>query len=283
MAHGNGGNAALSALRECSLATVLAYGHHVAADYEYEIIVDGNYLGIIHASPNYLDDAVAGLLLREGEARLGDHVVIEHVELVGPLRYRVRARRVEAVSASLPRDGTVEWDTVQIIYRDFVSRIPKKVCPYALHTIAVYMLGQAERIERLLVVSDASRHSAALKVAGALSRLASEGKLEGLQLVAVSTGRISADAVTALSAAGVWIIISNHHPLLSGLVEALKRGVTLVLRRPDGVGLAVYTSSWRVKNAPTIELELSASTPGVGEVERAAPQRVRGRVAAPTC
>ncbi|KSW12031.1 hypothetical protein CF15_04430 [Pyrodictium occultum] len=244
---------AVDAARECSLATTMVSGLRVAADYEYVVELDGRRLGSIYTSPNYLADAVAGLALREELAELGDHVELLSVTGTGDMSFLVRARLARAAAAGLPEDRRVEWSLVEEAYRDLVHMVPKHRCPYALHSVAVYGVERGSgSAERLLLVSDVSRHSAMLKAAGMLSRLAAAGRLRGLALVAVSTGRVSGDAVKALARAGVRVIVANHHPLLSGLAAARKHGVTLVLRRPDGRGLAVYTAPERIQGAPLV-------------------------------
>ncbi|WP_180385479.1 formate dehydrogenase accessory sulfurtransferase FdhD [Pyrodictium delaneyi] len=240
------------ATKECSLATTLVAGLRIAADYKYIIEVDDKYVGSIHTSPNYLADAIAGLALRDGLATLGDHVELVEVKPLGDMSFLVRARLVRAMATSLPDERPLDWNVIERVYRDLIRSVPKAQCPFAVHTVAVYGIPQDGEPRRLILVSDVSRHSAVLKAAGMLSRLASSGKLRGLALLAVSTGRISGDAVEALARAGVRVIVANHHPLLSGLAAALRHGVALVLRRPDSRGLAVYTSPELVVNAPLV-------------------------------
>jgi len=252
----------LPATCACSLATVLAYGRRIAADYEFEIVVDGVHVDTLYMSPTYLDDAVVGLQLRDGKAKLGDHAVVERLERIGPLKYRLRARLVEARSAiEPPQDGVVDWHVVESLYRSFTSKVSKRVCPYAVHAVAVYIIDEQNRVRGEVLVADVSRHSASLKAAGILSRLAAAGELKGRKLVAMVTGRVSSDLVAVMNAVGVYIIVSNHHPLLSGIYEAVKHGTTLVLRRPDNRGIAVYTAAWRLQGAPVIELRLGEYPP----------------------
>lgn len=255
-------NHVLPATCTCSLATILAYGRRIAADYEFEIIVDGVYADTLYMSPTYLDDAVVGLQLRDGKAKLGDHAVIERIERIGPLKYRLRARLVEAKTAvEPPQDGVVDWHIVESLYKSFTSKVSKRVCPYAVHAVAVYTIDEHNRVRDEVLVADVSRHSASLKVAGILSRLAAAGELKGRKLVAMVTGRVSSDLVAAMNAAGVYIIVSNHHPLLSGIYEAIKHGTTLVLRRPDNRGIITYTAAWRLQGAPVIEPRLDEYPP----------------------
>ena len=236
----------------CVAATVEAAGLRVAADYRYDVAVeDAGYAATVYMSPGLVGEAVTGLLLRDGVAALGDVAEVVSVEPVGRLGFRVTARlaRLRGPRPRPPR-GPVEWGAVETAYRDLLRLVPKSRCPFALHTIAVYAARGGEA-ERLFTVSDSSRHAAALKTAGLLSGLASRSGLprEG-GLVAVSTGRLSGDAVRALAAAGVRVLVANHRPLLSGLLEAREAGAALVLRRRDGRGLAVYTGHGLVHGAP---------------------------------
>lgn len=240
------------AAKECSLATTLVAGLRIAADYKYVIEIDGEYAGSIHMSPNYLADAIAGLALRDGLATLGDHVELVEVKPLNDMSFLARARLVRAMATSFPDERPLEWSTVEKAYRDLIRSVPKAQCPFAVHTVAVYGVPRGGEPRKLILVSDVSRHSAVLKAAGMLSRLASSGKLRGLALLAVSTGRISGDAVEALARARVRVIVANHHPLLSGLAAAVRHGVALVLRRPDSRGLAVYTPPEMVIDAPLV-------------------------------
>ena len=238
--------------KECSLATTLVAGLRVAADYKYIIEIDSGYAGSIHTSPNYLADAIAGLAIRDGLATLGDHVELLEVKPLGGMSFLVKARLIRAVATSLPDEKPLEWSTIEKAYRDLIRSVPKAQCPFAVHTVAVYGVPQGGEPRRLILVSDVSRHSAVLKATGMLSRLAVSGRLRGLTLLAVSTGRISGDAVEALARARVRVIVANHHPLLSGLAAAIRHGVALVLRRLDNRGLAVYTAPEIVVNAPLV-------------------------------
>jgi len=241
-----------STAKECSLATTLVAGLRVAADYKYIIEVDSKYIGSVHASPNYLADAVAGLAIRDGLATLGDHVELLEARSLGSMSFLVKARLARARATSLPDEKPLEWSTIEKAYRDLIRSVPKARCPFAVHTATVYGVPRGGEPRRLVLVSDVSRHSAVLKATGILSRLTASGELRGLTLLAVSTGRISGDAVEALARARVRVIVANHHPLLSGLAAAIRHGVALVLRRPDNRGLAVYTAPEIVVNAPLV-------------------------------
>ena len=129
------------------------------------------------------------------------------------------------------------------IYRDFVTRLPKRGRPLAVHCLALYSLSNSGFSFQFFVAYP-SRHSAAYKLAGMVSALAD--KVGGLPGVVVSTGRLSDDMVRVLARVGVRVVVSFHHPLLSGLREAEKHDVTLVLRDPISNELRGFTSLHRL-------------------------------------
>ena len=135
---------------------------------------------------------------------------------------------------------------LESIYRDFTARLPTNRCPYAVHRLAVYEAYMGGGYRFLAFVADPSRHAAAYKLVGLFSKLLAERGVEGVPIV-VSTGRISADMVQAFSSAGIGVVVSFHHPVLSGLLEAEKRGVTLVLRDTAKPVFKPYTAAWRIE------------------------------------
>jgi len=253
---------------ECTKPTAPLGPVRVAVDNYYAVLVpELGYRGGFHGSPNSLEDAVTGLLLRDGAVEPGDQAEIVAAERIGERRFQLTARVVRAAAAWRPMPGTpVPWGSVEALYADFVRRVSKRICPYAVHTVAAYLL-HGGAAEPLFLVSDVSRHAATLKAAGAASRLlsAKPGPMgaEAAAVAAASTGRVSGDMVAALARAGIGVIVSNHHPVLSGIVEAQRRGVALVLRSPDGRGLAVYTGHSRVEDGPRVTLGATESGGGM--------------------
>ncbi len=256
----------LDARAECMKPTAPLGPVRVAVDNYYAVVVpELGFKGGFHGSPNNVEDAVTGLLLREGMIEPGDQAEIVEARPLGERRFQLRARVVRAAAAwRPPRGSTVDWGSIETLYADFVRRVSKRVCPYAIHSLAAYLLQQGA-VEPLFFVTDVSRHAAALKTAGMVSRLlsAKPGMLEDGVVVVASTGRISGDMVAALARAGVRVIVSNHHPVLSGIAEAQRRGVALVLRSPDSRGLAVYTEHDIIYGGPRVLLEPAR---GGGEV-----------------
>lgn len=248
----------------CAGALAVEGGLRVAADYEVRVFLDGEPAGIVYASPSMLGEMAAGLALRLGLAPRGTVAGSLSVEQLAGERLVLRASldRPRAPVAG-PVDRVLPWELVAEAYRRFIGRVSKKRCPYAVHAYAVYLLDPrgAGIVGEELVV-DVSRHTAALKAAGLVSGLARSGGARGLAAVAVTTGRVSGDAVEAMAAAGVKVIVSNHHPVLSGLRKAKSLGVTLLLRHSSGRGLAAYTSPSRVRGAPVAPGAAAAAAAG---------------------
>ena len=237
-------------LAACTQPTAPMGPVRVAVDNYYSVTVEElGYHGGLHASPGLLAEAVTGLLLRDGLVGAGAQAEIVDMVETGRRRYSVLAR-VRRAAARPPPGGPVGWAAVEAAYRDFVSRVSKRRCPFAVHTVAAYSVHAGE--PRLaLLVSDVSRHAAALKAAGVVSRLASHGEPP---VLALTTSRVSGDMVAALARAGVRVLVSNHHPVLSGIEEAWMQGVELVLRAPGGHGLAAYTQAGILVEAPRVRL-----------------------------
>ena len=242
----------------CSQPTIPLGPVRVAVDNYYEVILTPHGpVGGFHGSPGMLAEAATGLLLREGLASPGDMAEPVRVERLAPHRYRLHIRLHRAAAATKPPIDGLDWGTVASAYRGFVARVSKKRCPYAVHTVAAYE-ASGEEPRLLYLVSDVSRHAAALKAAGlASSLLSTSPRAVRSPLIAVTTGRVSGDMVRAMAAAGFAAIVSNHHPVLSGVEEAHKRGLALVLRDPSGRGLALYTG--RIRDAPQVRLPLGPS------------------------
>ena len=248
----------------CSGALAVEEGLPVAADYEVRVVVDGELLGTVYTAPSMLEEMVAGLALRLGTAPLGVAATVLSLEPLGEGSLLLRASLdMPPAPVEAPLDAALPWELVMETYKRFIGRVSKKRCPYAVHAYAVYLLDPRRvSVEGEELVVDVSRHTAALKAAGLVSRLARSGAARGLAAVAVTTGRVSGDAVEAMAAAGVKVIVSNHHPVLSGLRRARSLGVTLLLRRGDGRGLAAYTHPSRVQGAPLAAPETAAVAAG---------------------
>ncbi len=232
-------------LKECvSITSVELNGVPVAADYIIHIVVNGYDLGVIRSAPFLLDYAATGLALLQSRAVCGDYVVAENIyEDDSELVFQGSLRRRNTKEACLGVPRRVGLGLLERIYRDFVTRLPKRGCPLAVHRLALYSLSDSS-FSFQFFVADPSRHSAAYKLAGMVSALAD--KISGLPGVVVSTGRLSDDMVRVLARVGVRVIVSFHHPLLSGLREAEKRDVTLVLRDPISNELRGFTSLHRL-------------------------------------
>ncbi|BEP16711.1 hypothetical protein PYJP_00630 [Pyrofollis japonicus] len=218
-------------VKECmSMSSVEVSGIPVAADYRVEVRLEAKKLGVTRSAPFLLDYLATGLALSRGKIMCGGYVGVERVEKLGKTgiivygtTMRMRGERC------VEKPERLSLRLLNSIYRDFSTRLPKRGCPIAVHRLAFYTLGSRGHVFRFFVV-DPSRHAAAYKLAGIISALSS--KLPNEPGVVVSTGRLSDDMVRALSRAGIRVVISFHHPLLSGLLEAKKLGVTLALQDP---------------------------------------------------
>lgn len=207
------------------MTSVNVNGEVVAADYRIRLIINGEYAGTLRAAPTMIEEAATGLLLARGKAQLGECTVLERIKQLGELEIAAWMRLRRTPYSCRVGDADIGVEEAWNIYRDFAARLPKQKCPVAVHRLALYEI--KDRPIFLTFVADPSRHAAAYKVAGLVS---CNRMFCGKPIVLVSTGRLSDDMVRVLSAVGIRVIISPHRPLLSGLYEAKRRGVKLVLQ-----------------------------------------------------
>ena len=134
--------------------------------------------------------------------------------------FEARCTSVERVS--------VECEELRRVLRGSYSLSPKSSCPAALHFGVVYILGD-DGFQPIAVIHDVSRHALAYKLVGALQahRIGSSVAREPLAFL---SARVDGEIVEVLARGGFRIILSFHHPILSALKTAQRRGVTLVLR-----------------------------------------------------
>ncbi len=233
----------------CINSTVPWRGVRVAADVRYSVRYSGREVGFFYSSPTLLEEAVIGYLLLTNEFE--GRALLKGVEERGELDYLLEVEKEGPELASPAwRDDPITWDRLMDLMGTFSKSITKRECPYAFHTVALYGL-DGDDVKEELVIVDSSRHSAFMKLVGwAMKERAS---LDGLIPVAISTGRISADMVRLMSAAGIRIIASFRHVLASGASEADKSGLTLI-SKDHTRSLKVFTHRWRVRGGPVVSV-----------------------------
>ena len=227
-------------VKECvSITSLEVGGVPVAADYRVEVRLGAERLGVIRASPFLLDYLATGLALLRGVIKCGGYVSSKWIERRGVADIVVYGSIVRSKGDHcLKQPERLSLSLLTAIYRDFSKRLPKRNCPIAVHRLGLYILGDNSFIF-IFFTADPSRHAAAYKLAGMISANASQ--LPNAPGIVVSTGRLSDDMVRALARAGVRVIVSFHHPLLSGVLEARKQRVTLVLQDPYTSRLRAYS------------------------------------------
>ncbi len=231
----------------CIDSTVPWRGVRVAADIRYSVRYSGRDVGCFYSSPTLLEEAVIGYLLLINE--FGGRAVLKGIKERDELDFLLEVEK-EGPELTSPawRDDAVTWDQLMDLMGTFSRSITKRECPYAFHTVALYGL-DGDDVREELVIVDSSRHSAFMKLVGWAMK--ERTSLDGLTPVAISTGRISADMVRLMSAAGIRIIASFRHVLASGALEADRSGLTLI-SKDHTRSLKVFTHHWRVKDGPTV-------------------------------
>jgi len=236
----------------CNIPTIEIDGLRIPLDTHYIYNIDG-YTGELHASPTLIEEAITGHLLQHGVINPGDFVKIEKIEKISTRVFNVTGSIERSPVRPKTNCNPMQWKDVVKIYADFSRRSSKKSCPYAAHISAIYVVDEGP----IAYAVDVSRHSSTLKLAGILSRKLRFWEPKS-NLIAVTTGRVSSDMVAALQPVGICTIISGHRPLYSGLIEAMTRGITLILKSPNGKELAVYTGHDRILDpAPRVKIELT--------------------------
>ncbi len=237
-------------LREfCINSTIPWRGARLAADARYSVRYSGKDVGCFYSSPTLLEEAVIGYLLLINEFH--GRAILKAIKERDKLDFLLEVEEGGPELASPAwKDNAVTWDLIMDLMSVFSKSITKKECPYAFHTVALYGLDGEEVREKLIIV-DSSRHSAFMKLVGWAMKEGSS--LDGLTPIAISTGRISADMIRLMSAAGIRIIASFRHVLASGALEADRSGLTLI-SKDHTRSLKVFTHHWRVRNGPTVSI-----------------------------
>ena len=236
----------------------------VAIEEPLEIRVDGAALAVTMRTPGHDEELALGFLHGEGlidddrrrAAGLTDDLAANIVEVSGPLRGEVPARRfyttsscgvcgrgaleeVAVHSAPLPTDPPVP-----VIPRALAASLPDRLeQPTFARTGGTHATGLFTAAGELIVSrEDVGRHNAMDKVIGHALRA---GRLPLTEHVLCVSGRLSFELVQKAAVAGCPILIGVGGPSSLAVSLAEDRGITLCgfARRGD---LNVYTWAKRI-------------------------------------
>ncbi len=236
-------------MHPCERATRTWRGVRIAADYKYTIELEGEgNVGYFYTSPDLIEEATLGFLYYREKVK-SDISLIDLVK-VNELEYLVKVSRKDR-PLEIPRwlEDPLEWNLAMDLLGRLSELVPKKDCPYAFHSMALFLL-KGGKISSKMSLVDVSRHTGMVKILGWILRKGSS--LSGYTPVLVTTGRVSSDLVSMMDSVNLRIVLSPRHALMSGVISAYSRGITLVSKDLTR-RLKVFTHPNRIRNAPVVE------------------------------
>ena len=229
-------------------------GLNIAVDVRLDIYINNNFYTTLYLSPEYLEEALIGLLLSDGIIKDMNEIVKMEVKgnradiyldgniSLKPVNYDDCAANLEYDIPPIKSGITIEWDDIRMLYSRFNKVTASVNFSVAMHTTAIYQVDG----EKEIIVHDVSRHNSVLKIIG----LGVKDGIDFRKSMVFTTGRVSSDMVVRLARFGTPIIVSMRGALYSGLEAADKYGVTLIsnIRKNGKRTLTILTHKHRILN-----------------------------------
>jgi FdhD protein len=232
----------------------------VAVEVPIEIILNGESIATLLATPSLIEELAIGFLLDEGIVSSKDDLVSVHirgrtvdVEAKNVEVHHGKSRNIGLVLTSCGSSGysrysdAHDWPNVSSNYKVKAKDISRMVMELsqssqyfgktgAMHSAAIFHNNVLKAF-----AEDVGRHNAIDKVIGSSIKQ----ELDLTQVTLVTTGRQPADLVLKTARVGIPITVSMRGPIHSGIIAAEKVGSTLVCFA-RGSRMNVYTFPDRV-------------------------------------
>ncbi len=243
-------------MHPCKDATRTWRGIRIAADYKYTIEMEGEgRVGYFYTSPSLIEEAIIGFLYYK--KKIVHDISLVDLIRINELEYLVKVSRKDRL-LEIPSwvERPIEWNLALKLLGKLSELVPKNECPYAFHSMALFLLLNG-KVSSTLSLVDVSRHTGMIKMLGWVLRRGSS--LSGYTPVLVTTGRVSSDLIDMMSTIKLKIVLSPRHALMSGVVAAESKGITLVSKDLTR-RLKVFTYPERIENAPVVEWKEDSTT-----------------------